>query len=82
MRRIVALRPLAIPDELRLCPVPGLGIDERWHPDRNPCGLRASHTALTIPRVAIFESVQPLGTLDIPRLRTIVIGLGCLKVAA
>jgi len=74
MRRIVALRPLAIPDELRLCPVPGLGIDERWHPDRNPCGLRASRTALAVAGVAIFQAPLAIGPSDIPGLRAMVVG--------
>ena len=74
MLGVVTLRALAIPGELSLRPFPGLGINERGPPDRNPFGLRASRTALAIAGVAIFEPAQPLGASDIPGLRTIVIG--------
>src|SRR6266446_571867 len=74
MLRVVALRPLAIADELRLRPFPGLGIDERRHPDRNPFGLRASRTALAVTGVAIFQPAQPIRPPDVPRLRAIIIG--------
>jgi hypothetical protein len=70
----MTLRPLAIPDELRLRPCPALGIDERRAPDRNPFGLRASHTALAVARVAIFQPAPPIGPPDVPRLRAIIVG--------
>src|SRR5262249_16675482 len=73
MLRVITLRPLAIPDELRLRPCPELGIDERRDPDRNPFGLRASHTALAIARVAIFQPAQPIGPPDVSRLRAIIV---------
>src|SRR6266478_8699052 len=69
MLRVVALRPLAILDELRLRPFPGLGIDERRYPDWNPFGLRASHTTLAIAGVTIFQPAQPIRPPDVPRLR-------------
>jgi hypothetical protein len=55
MLRVVALRALAIPGPLPLRPVPSLGIDERWHPDRNPCALGAPRAPLAITELAIFE---------------------------
>ena len=71
---VVALRPFAIPNELRLRPLPGLGIDERRHPDRDPFGLGAPGAALAITGMAIFEPAQPMWTPYIPGLRAIVRG--------
>src|SRR5437660_5809925 len=79
MLRIVALRPLAIPDELRLRPSPGLVIDERRHPDRNPFGLWASRTTLAIAGVAIFQPAQPIRPPDVPGLRAIVVGFSFIE---
>jgi hypothetical protein len=46
MRRIVALRPLPILDELRLHPLPGLRSNERRHADRDPVCRGARRAAL------------------------------------
>jgi hypothetical protein len=70
----MALRPLAMADELRLRPLPGLGIDKRRHPDGNPFALRASRTTLAMARMAICEPAQPIGAPDLPRRRPMVIG--------
>ena len=59
MLSIVALRALTVPGELSLRPFPGLGINDRGHPDRNPFGLWASHTALAV--AGIINSVVALG---------------------
>ena len=75
MLGIVALRALTVPGELSLRSVPGLGINDRGHPNRNSFGLRAARTALAVAGVAIFEPAPPMGAADIPGLRTIVIGL-------
>src|SRR5262252_1934116 len=75
MLGVVALRALAVPGQLSLCPFPGLGSNDRGYPHWNPCSLRASRPALTVAGVAIFEPVPPMGASGIPGLRTIVIGL-------
>ena len=71
---IVALRALSIPSQLPLRPVPGLGIDKRRHPDRNPFALGAPRAALAIAGVAIFEPTQAIRPPDISRLGAIVVG--------
>jgi hypothetical protein len=74
MLRVVALRALPIAHQLGLCLLPGLGIDERGHPDRDPFSLRASRATLAIAGVAIFEPPRVIRTAYLSRLCAIVIG--------
>jgi hypothetical protein len=74
MLRVMALRPLPIPDELGLGLLPGLRIDERWNSDRDPVGLGAPRAPLSIAGVAIFEATHPIRPPDISRLGAIIVG--------
>src|SRR5262245_22474007 len=71
---VVALRARSIPGQLPLCPVPGLGIDEHGHADRNPFAQGAPRAALAIAGMALFEPTQAIRPPDIPRLGAIVVG--------
>lgn len=63
-----------IPDELGLGPLPGPGIDERGHADRDPVGLQAPCAAQAMARRGIFEPALAIRPPHIPRLRPLV---GC-----
>src|SRR5262249_42888451 len=76
---VVALRALPIPGQLPLHSVPGLGIDERGHTDRNPFGLGPPCAALAIARATIFQTTPPRRPPDIPRLGAIVIGFSFIE---
>src|SRR5262245_40528058 len=60
MLRVVPLRTLAMPGQLPLRPVPGLGSDERGHPARNPFALGAPRAALALTELALCEPPPPV----------------------
>jgi hypothetical protein len=79
MLRVVALRPLPIPHQLGLGSRPGLRIDERRDPDRDPVSLGAPRATLAIAWVAIFKAARPIGPPDIPRLGAIIVGFAFIE---
>ena len=74
MLRVVALRALPMPGQWPVRSFPGLGIDERGHVDRHPCGWGALRAALAIAGLMILEPAPPLRPLAIVRLGALVVG--------
>jgi hypothetical protein len=78
MLGMVAPCPLTIALPLHLRQRPGLGVDQRRHPDGNPLLPRAPHPRATMPGALIVQPTLPVGTPRIPWPRAVRVAIACI----